>query len=585
MADIFISYSRKDSEQALALVERLRAAGMGVWIDQRGIEAATSWSNEIVQAVDESKAMLVLLSESSIASDNVVRELSLAFEAKKPIVPIDIETVTLPTQFRYQLAGIQRAQLSDFEGIVRSLEKLGVARTSVRSSEQRAEARATPPDDRKSLIILPFEDLSPAQDNLWFADGLAGEMIDALGHIKSLRMLDRKTSLELRGVKQSIAEIAKLFDTRYFIEGTVRKFGEQIKISVSLLDIETGDHLWQESHKGKFEDIFEIQELVAEKVVIGLKLHLTKEEKSQLAERGTENAEAYEFYVKADEYFQRHTKEGFQLAIQLYSKAAERDPGYSQAYASKANTLLELYRSYDRSPGILDEAELLCREALRLKPDLFPIYHPLAQINMYRGKLPEAEEMAKEFIRREPQNFKSYSSLGYFYVEAGQPDKAIAPYEESVRLKPDNLMTFFNLAVCCDGAGEPEKCAHWASVALPLIERHLTLHPDDESNRAHYPILLLLSGKSKEAHAAAMKLTDLRDGFSLLNTAFTLDRLGDKEAALRMCRKAIEAGFRNVAIIKSFLTDEKNGVFALQGTPEYEEVKQMVEAIIPTAGH
>src|ERR1700733_8727194 len=119
MPDIFISYSRKDSAQALELAERLRLSGMHVWIDQHGIEAATSWSNEIVQAIDGAKVVIVLLSAYSIISHNVIKELSIASEAKKSILPIDIEAVTLPTQFRYQLAGIQRAKLEDFDGILR----------------------------------------------------------------------------------------------------------------------------------------------------------------------------------------------------------------------------------------------------------------------------------------------------------------------------------------------------------------------------------------------------------------------------------------------------------------------------------
>ena len=90
MADIFISYSRKDSRQALALAEQLRASGMEVWIDQHGIEAATSWSSEIVQAIGASGVLVVLLSKGSMESDNVVREISLAFEKKKRILPIEL---------------------------------------------------------------------------------------------------------------------------------------------------------------------------------------------------------------------------------------------------------------------------------------------------------------------------------------------------------------------------------------------------------------------------------------------------------------------------------------------------------------
>src|SRR5271169_5798997 len=148
--------------------------------------------------------------------------------------------------------------------------------------------------------------------------------------------------------------------TRYFVEGDVRKFGDNIKVTSRLLDIETGDHLWQDAMKGTMNDIFDIQEKVAEKVVEGLKVHLASDEKKKLAERGTENAEAYELFMKANDYFVRNTKEGFQLAIQLLTEAINLDTGYASAYKSKANALALLYRGYDRTPALLDEAETLC---------------------------------------------------------------------------------------------------------------------------------------------------------------------------------------------------------------------------------
>jgi adenylate cyclase len=428
-------------------------------------------------------------------------------------------------------------------------------------------------------MILPFEDLSPTGDNGWFADGLAAELSSALSNVKALRVSDAQATKEFKNYKGQLAPYAKEMSIRYFIQGSVRKFGDQIKITSALLDIETGDHLWQDSMKGTMQDIFDIQEKVAESVVEGLKIHLASDEKKMLAEHGTENAEAYELYLKASEYFHRQTKEGFRLAIQLLTEALKLDPGYARAYQFKANALTGLYSGYDRTAALLDEAETLCKEALRLKPDFFAVYHPLSQIYMHRGKLAEAEEAAREYIRKDPQNLLSHFSLGFFYSATDQPAKAIAPYEETVRLKPDDLVSLWNLVVNCDAAGEREKCAHWAGVALPHIERHLKLQPDDEGRRVNHVILLLLSGRTDEAHAAAMKLTNLKDGSSLYNAACLFGQLGDRPEALRTFRKAIEAGCRNMRLLKNFLTDEKEGVLALQGTPEYEEVRAMVEGL------
>jgi len=572
MSDIFISYSSKDREQAEQLTELLASAGLSVWIDQSGIEAAESWSESIVDAIDSCKAFIVMLSPASILSNNVVKEVSLASEKRKKILPLDLEPVELPKNMQYALAGIQRAPMANIDAVIRALGKLGLAATQAPSIKLVHET-----DSRKSLMILPFEDLSPTSDNAWFADGIVSEMISALSNVKALRVTDAATTKEYKSYKGHLTTFASEMNIRYFVQGDVRKFGDNIKITSRLLDIETGDHLWQDTMKGTMNDIFDIQEKVAEKVVEGLKVHLASDEKKKLAERGTENAEAYELYMKAIEYFLRQTKGGLQLAVQLITEAIKLDPGYARAYQSKANALVALYGRYDRTPKLLDEAETLSKEALRIKPDLFEVYNPLSQVYMHRGQLAEAEEAAREYVRKDPQNPLSHSTLGFFYMEIGQYAKAIAPYEEAVRLKPDNLVNLWNLVVTCDGAGEREKCEHWARVTLPHYERHLKLHPDDEGKRVNHTVLLLLSGQTDDAHSSAMKLTNLKDGVSLFNTACLFGRLDDRPEALRTFRKSIEAGYRSIHHLKKFLTDEKEGVATLVGTPEYEIVKEMVE--------
>jgi TolB-like protein/Flp pilus assembly protein TadD len=574
MSDIFISYSRKDSEHAEQLAELLVSAGLTCWIDKRGIEAATSWSGEITKAITECMAFVVMLSPNSVASSNVRKEVSLASERQKKILPLDLEPVELPDDLAYHLAGIQRAPMTNIDAVIRALAKLGLEATSAPSIKLVHET-----DARKSLMILPFEDLSPTADNAWFADGLATELISALSNVKALRVTDQQTTKEFKKYSGHLTIYAKEMGIRYFIQGSVRKFGDQIKIATSLLDIETGDHLWQDSMKGTMNDIFDIQEKVAEKVVEGLKVHLASDEKKKLAERGTENAEAYELYMKAYEYFHRNTKEGYKLAIQLLTEAIRLDPIYAQAYQFKANALAGFYRSYAQTPALLDEAETLSLEALRLKPDLFAVYAPLSLTYEQRGQLAKAEEAAREYIRKDPQNHMSHFTLGFFYANTDQPTKAMAPYEESVRLKPDYLVSLLNLVANCDAAGEREKCGDWATVALPQVERHLKLHPDDEGKRVWHAILLHFSGRTEEAHAAAMKLTNLKDGYSLYNAACLIGQLGDRSEALRTFRKAIESGFRNIRVLKDFLIDEKDGVLALKGTPEWEIVRQMVEKI------
>ena len=324
-------------------------------------------------------------------------------------------------------------------------------------------------------------------------------------------------------------------------------------------------------------DIFELQEQVAEKVIEGLKLHLSSEERSKLEGKGTENAEAYELVIKASEYFERQTKEGCLLTIELLSEAIELDPSYSFAHLFKATVLGDLYRKYDRDPQILIDAEALAKKALVLAPGQYRAMYPLSQIYLHQGKLKEAEEAAREFIAKDPTNAISHFSLAFFYVNIGQQAKSIPHYEEASRLAPENFSMLINLAAANDAIGNKERAAFWAQKALPFIERHLKLHPNDDHRRVHHAIMLNFSGRVEEAKQEALRFTDFKDGVTIYNAACLLSQLGDYMDALRMVARSIHAGFKVAVDLKSFIADKN--MLALQDTPEYQEIIHMLEEL------
>jgi adenylate cyclase len=479
--------------------------------------------------------------------------------------------------------------MSNIDSVIRALSKLGLEATGAPQAPKIKQQS----DGRKSLMILPFEDLSPTGDNEWFADGIASELISALSNVKALRVGDPQATKEFKGYKGQLSIYAREMGIRYFVQGDVRKFGDSIKITCRLLDIESGDFLWQDSMRGTMQDVFEIQEEVAKRVTDGLDILLTSEEKEMLADRGTDNAEAYELLLKGNEYFNRQSKEGFELAAQLYSEAIAIDPGYARAYSMKANALSNLYRNYDRDSKLLDEGLSLIRKAQTLKPHLWGVRHPLSSILMLQGKLEEAEQAAKDYIRNAPEEYGGHFALGFFYQNTGQHAKAIAPYEEAVRLRPDDLPALFNLVLACKDAQEEtangpsstdnrpfaEKQRTWSLFAIPKVEKHLKLFPNNENWRVNYALLLHKADRDEEARAAAQQLTELRDGKSLYNLACLQCILNAHVSGISTFRMAMEVGFRNMGALQSFLDDEDEGIGELKGTPEYEEVKRLVENI------
>jgi adenylate cyclase len=561
VSDIFISYSRKDSEAVLSLAEELRARGLDVWIDQHGLIGSVHYGAEIAEGLRNCQTYAIVLSQDCVESESVLRELSIAVDRNKRILPIELEMPDLPSAFEYPLAGLQRVKIADIDGIVRA-HKHGVERKLVR-------------DPRRSMMVLPFEDLSPGQDNAWFSDGLTGELITALTKLKSLHVVDRLTSMSFKHYQGRTTTLAKELDVRYFLQGSVRKMGEQIKINVELLDIESGDYLWQGSMKGTMEDIFDLQENVAEKVVEGFKLHLTKAENAKLRTKYTQNPEAYELYLKATEYFEKHTREGLEHARQLFHQATELDPQYADAMQYEAYVLADIYRIYQRDPAILAEAEALAKKSLEINPNLIDSFYTLCVVYRLQGRFEEAEQAAIDYVRRDPENYKAHFSVGLYYAATNQPEKAIQPYRESARRKPNDLSSLWNLVLVFDRLGRYEERNDAASGALDAYERWLRLHPDDETRRTEYAHMLRFVGRSQDAlnALAILEQKPTLDAATLYNIACFYISLEDYDRALKTLERAVDVGFRNLEIIK--MDPDLN---PLREMPRFQALIKRIEA-------
>jgi adenylate cyclase len=562
VSEIFISYSRKDSEQALSLAERLRGEGMSVWIDQQGIEAAKTWSEEIVNAIEGSKAFLLLLSSHSVESGNVAKELSLAYESERTLIPVMIEDVPLTAKFKYPLAGVQRVAYTQFDAITSALVSCGVK--GLKAIPKKA-------DGRKSLLVMPFEDLSPTQDNLWFADGLAGELIDKLSHIKSLRLIDRKTSRDLRTSKLSMYDIASTLDVQYVVEGSVRKFGEQIKISASLLDVSEGDHLWQQSHKGTMNDVFELQEQVAESVVDALTLHLDKGEREQLKARLTANPEAYEFYLKSREQYSKYTRQSIARAAEFSEEATRLDPSFARAYGNLAIAHIEQYRVHDRSPSHLIAAEEAVAKIREIEGETAEWCRAASVLARVTGRYDEAIALARRAV--ESRDFGSaYEILAFALKSAGDMEGSIAAMQKHVEHNPD-VDGYNRLLVHVSELGYKAELKQLSEKARPIFEKYLKLNPDDFYHASTYASILFWLGDSSAALAETLRLLKTGiDGQPRYNLSCLLCDLGELDLALKELRETVERGYSD---LETLHTD--TDLDPIRSHPEFSEIVQLME--------
>lgn len=185
----------------------------------------------------------------------------------------------------------------------------------------------------KAIAVLPFDNISPDKESDYFSDGLTEELIANLSRLKDMRVVSRTTSMQYKDTKKDIKTIGRELGARYIMEGSVRKFQDNLRITAQLVDVETDAQVWAETYKGKLADIFDIQEQVSKQIVDALMVKLTPTEKVVLTKRATLSAEAFDCYLRARDFLYHRTKKSMHFAIQLFQKAIELDPRYAAAYA------------------------------------------------------------------------------------------------------------------------------------------------------------------------------------------------------------------------------------------------------------
>src|SRR5215207_5161556 len=186
-------------------------------------------------------------------------------------------------------------------------------------------------DSGNSIAVLPFVNMSADTENEYFCDGLAEELLNALAKIDDLKVAARTAAFSFRGKNVPMAEIGEALKVRTILEGSVRKSGSKLRITIQLINAADGYHIWSERYDRDLQDIFEVQDEIALAVVDALKVKLLAPEKQSLLKRHTDSAEAYQLYLRGRFFFYKRTPEGFQKAIVYFEKAIEIDPDYAVA--------------------------------------------------------------------------------------------------------------------------------------------------------------------------------------------------------------------------------------------------------------
>jgi non-specific serine/threonine protein kinase len=355
----------------------------------------------------------------------------------------------------------------------------------------------------RSIVVLPFTNLSPDADNAYFSDGLTEELITDLAKVGALSVISRSSSMQFRGTTKGARAIGRELDVQYVLEGSVRKAGSSLRITAQLVDVATDAPLWSDKYSGTMDDVFEVQERVSREIVKALGVRLTSDEIRRLADRPIADPRAYEFYLRARQELRRYA---VPTAVPLIEEAIRIEGETPPLVAMRAWATLwqvRLGMAPDQSP--LEEAERAAQSLVALRPDASYVHALLGNLKYERGHLLEALRHFRRAVELEPNDTDSLVMMVFTLVGAGQDDEAQALRPRLVQSDPLSAASWM-------ASGGPLWFVGRAAEGLPIIQRGLDVDPN--SFIAHWirGYACAVAGRLDESKGHAAALRRLFDG-------------------------------------------------------------------------
>ena len=520
---IFLSYASQDAEPARRICDALRGAGLEVWFDQSALRGGDAWDASIRRQIKECALFVPVISANTQVREEgyfrrewnlaVNRTLDMA-DDRTFLLPVVIDATLdanarVPERFReVQWTHLPGGDVpAAFAERVQRLLSREPVQPSVHSAVAwPAVAIASAARETPSIAVLPFVNMSRDEDNEYFADGLAEELLNVLAKIRGLRVAARSSAFKFKGRAVDAAEIGRALNVATLLEGSVRKAGNRLRIAVRLVKVTDGYQLWSETYDRLADDVFAVQDDIAQSVVKELRAMLlgdaryageSEEATAEVAAavRGrSSHPEAHRHFLHARHFIDRNTRDETAKGIGYLREALALEPEFALAWA-------ELGRAYanEANWGWAPAAEGYARardavtRALALEPDLAEGHAGLAWIQMtYDWDWRAAQASFSRALELAPGNALVLHQAGILAANTGRFEEAIALGRRAVEQDPLSTAAYFFLGLSCIVAGR------YADAAT-VIGKALELAPQSVAMRAWLAIGLVLQGRLTEA--------------------------------------------------------------------------------------
>ena len=408
-------------------------------------------------------------------------------------------------------------------------------------------------DQRKSIAILPFVNMSGDVENEYFSDGISEEILNLMVKLPQLRVASRTSSFMFKGKDVGIPAVAEQLGVDTVLEGSVRRAGDRVRITAQLIDVATDSHLWSETYDREMKDVFAIQDDIAQSITDALKMALSPKERRAIQNVATSDAGAYDFYLRGRSYMYTMTRRDYEYAIRMFQQAIDLDAMYALAYAGIADAYSHLFRYADGSRKNAEKARQASEKAIALDPDSSEARASRGLAMFINEEYAEAEQEFEKAIELNPNLFEAYYYFGLANSSQGEFEKAAAMYLKAMEVNPADYQAPIFLAQAYASLGRRHEEMKARLASLDLIQRHLEMNPHD--TRALYvgANQLCNVGEHEKGLELAQRALgqDEKEPVVLYNVACFYAMQGDKDRSLELLTRAVEQGWGDRAWLET----------------------------------
>jgi len=398
-------------------------------------------------------------------------------------------------------------------------EPVRVYRVSTVASDAIAKESATAPlplPDKPSIAVLPFDNMSDDAEQEYFADGVSEDLITALSKIRWFFVIARNSTFTYKGQAVEVTQVARELGVRYVIEGSVRKAADRVRITAQLIDATTGRHVWAERYDRQLEDIFKLQDEMAQTIVGAVEPELSAAERERAARKPPENLDAWETYQRGLWHLWNFTKEDNAEAQRRLRQAQDLDPSFATAYAFESYShYLDAMLGFAKAPEDSLAAALVAAKRALALDDKDPVaYFAAGRVHMMRSEHDASVAELRTAVALNPSFALAHHGLGCALMLSGQLEEATEEFDKTIRLSPRDpvlwgMMCFHSLNFGL--RGQHEAAADWARKAI---------HEPRSAGGGYWPYAVLASalgnlGRTADARAACQEALGRKPDLSL----------------------------------------------------------------------